>query len=48
MPPGVRGLIVHVLRVKPGLDEIFRFRYHALTRIFGNISFNDPTDRRRL
>jgi len=34
MPFGVVGMAMHALWVKRRLDEIFRFRYHALAQHF--------------
>lgn len=34
LPCGVVGMVMHTLWVKRRLDEIFRFRYHALAQHF--------------
>lgn len=38
LPLGVIGMALHTVWVKPRLDEIFRFRYHALAHYFDETS----------
>ncbi len=46
LPLGIVGVAAHWLWVQGRLDEIFRFRYHALARHFQLHPKNDPMNRR--
>jgi ligand-binding SRPBCC domain-containing protein len=46
LPLGVIGEAVHALWVRRKLDEIFRFRYHALSQILNSTPSDHPTHRR--
>ena len=46
LPLGIIGLAAHRWWVQGRLDEIFRFRYHALGHHFRKPPQNDPTNRR--
>jgi len=46
LPLGIVGVAAHRLWVQRRLDEIFRFRYHALARHFQLHPKNDPMNRR--
>lgn len=48
LPLGVLGEVAHALWVRRKLDEIFRFRYHALSHHFESTPSDHPTDRRIL
>ena len=48
LPLGLIGVLAHRLLLQSRLDEIFRFRYHALARHFQNPSPNDARDRRSI
>lgn len=46
LPLGVLGRALHAVLVRRRLDEIFRFRYHALRHQFRNDPPDHPTNRR--